>query len=392
MLTTSTRSGIGTNVRKTRAASSSPRATGSSCGTVWTVATGPPPSELGASAAGPSSPPQADGTATTTVRARGFVGPTAPPSPVPVRTAMLAGSGGSFPLPGAAVDGLPCGALDEGEQRRSRPADVERLVGGWAMRPPGDGLVFGVHLVPGVAARRGGAAVVLVERPLAEEHDQLDAIEGARPAVEVVVHEPAAGQGEAFVKPTELVPDRAETEQAAALARRAEQAPPPGAGRRADVEQLVTVGLPVRLGEQPILRRLVVAHLAGAHVAHGTQMERRCGYDRPGGEAGAVDDEAHEVALRHLQAMVRGPGGRRGCRVNPLQPQAALETCRQPAIDGWCRPVVDDDHLVVIGGQPPLVTRAERPQRPWELAGHVMGDHHDAQGRQPGRWAHGAER
>src|ERR687891_2056658 len=155
MLTTSTRSGIGTNVRKTRAASSSPRATGSSCGTVWTVATGPPPSELGASAAGPSSPPQADGTATTTVRARGFVGPTAPPSPVPVRAAMVAASGGSFPLPGAAVDGLPCGALDEGEQRRSRPADVERLVGGGAEWPPRDGPRFGRPFVPRVGGPSG---------------------------------------------------------------------------------------------------------------------------------------------------------------------------------------------------------------------------------------------
>ena len=43
------------------------------------------------------------------------------------------------------------------------------------MRLAPDRLVLVVHLVPGEASRRGGATVVLVEGPLAEQHDQLDA-------------------------------------------------------------------------------------------------------------------------------------------------------------------------------------------------------------------------
>ena len=52
--------------------------------------------------------------------------------------------------------------------------------------------------------------MVLVERALTEQHDELDALERAGPAVEVVVGQPAAGQVEPLVEPAELVPDRAE--------------------------------------------------------------------------------------------------------------------------------------------------------------------------------------
>jgi hypothetical protein len=39
------------------------------------------------------------------------------------------------------------------------------------------------------------------------------------------------------------------------------------------------------------------------------------------------------------------------------------------------------------------VARAERAQRARELAGHVVGDDHDAESRRPLGWgAHGAER
>ncbi len=46
----------------------------------------------------------------------------------------------------------------------------------------------------------------LVERSLAEQHDELRAVELARPAEEIVVRQPAARQHEAFVEPAERIP------------------------------------------------------------------------------------------------------------------------------------------------------------------------------------------
>src|SRR4029453_2577606 len=135
----------------------------------------------------------------------------------------------------------------------------------------------------------------LVERALAEQHDELDTLERARPAVDVVVHQPTAGKPEALVQATELVPDRTGAEQAAALARRTEQPPAPGAGRGADLEQPVAVGLPARLGEQPVFRRLVVARVGSLHVTDGPDVECRGGDYGPGSEAGGTPGFGQEA-------------------------------------------------------------------------------------------------
>ena len=57
--------------------------------------------------------------------------------------------------------------------------------------------VLVVHLVPPDPARRRRAAVDLMERALAEQHDELRAVELARAAEQVVVREAAARQREA---------------------------------------------------------------------------------------------------------------------------------------------------------------------------------------------------
>src|SRR4029450_13221100 len=98
-----------------------------------------------------------------------------------------------------------------------------------------------MHLAPGVPARGARTAVVLVERPLAEQHDQLDVLQPTRPAGEVVIDKPTAGQGEELAPPPELVRDRARAEQAAALTGRPEQPPAPRACGGADLEQPVAV-------------------------------------------------------------------------------------------------------------------------------------------------------
>ena len=68
--------------------------------------------------------------------------------------------------------------------------------------------------------------MVLVEGPLAEEHDELGPLDGAGPPIDVVVHEPSAGQGEALVEAAQLVPDLAPAEEAAALPHGAEETSP----------------------------------------------------------------------------------------------------------------------------------------------------------------------
>src|SRR5262245_40515034 len=161
-----------------------------------------------------------------------------------VSALALAGADGSPPVGGQSVDRLARRALEEGKQRRPGGADVPRRVAGWLVRASGDPLVLGVHLVPRMPARGGGPAVELMERTFPEQDDQLGAPECARPAVEVVVHQPAARQAEALVQPPELVPDRTGAEQAAALARGAEQPPAPRTREGADLEQPVSVRLP----------------------------------------------------------------------------------------------------------------------------------------------------
>ena len=86
--------------------------------------------------------------------------------------------------------------------------DVEALVRRRLVRVAAPRDVLGVHLVPADAARRRRAAVDLVERALAEQHDELHVVELARAAEEVVVREPAAGQREALVEAAELLPQR----------------------------------------------------------------------------------------------------------------------------------------------------------------------------------------
>jgi hypothetical protein len=125
---------------------------------------------------------------------------------------------------------------------------------------------------------------MLVERPLTQQHHELDSLEGARPTVEVVVHQPAPGESEALVEPPELVPERTRTEEAAALARRPEQPSTPGACRGADLEQPVTVGIPARPGQELVLGVLVVADLGRPHVRHRAQVECGRSDDRPGSE------------------------------------------------------------------------------------------------------------
>ena len=141
---------------------------------------------------------------------------------------------------------------------------------------------------------------------------------------------------------------------------------PHGTRRGADLEQPVAVGLPARLGEQPVFLGLVVAHLGGLHVADRPQVERRGGDDGPGSEAGgtpglgqearrrqagAVDDETHQVPLSQAQAMVGGTRGRPWGGVEPHQPQAGIEARRQAGVDGLRRAVVDHDHLVLVGSR-----------------------------------------
>ena len=96
------------------------------------------------------------------------------------------------PAPCPTVDRLAGGALDVLERERMHASEEDRIVGGWPVPHASDRLVVGVHVVPGEAAGGRGPAVVLVEGRLAEEHDELDAVEVARPPVQVVVREPAA--------------------------------------------------------------------------------------------------------------------------------------------------------------------------------------------------------
>ena len=93
------------------------------------------------------------------------------------------------------------------ERARVDPAGEDRLVRRWTVRHPADLPVLPVHVVPTESPRRRDPSVVLVERRFAEQHHELDGVECARPAVQVVVGKPATRERELFVEPSELRPE-----------------------------------------------------------------------------------------------------------------------------------------------------------------------------------------
>ncbi len=298
------------------------------------------------------------------------------------------------PGAGTTLDRLPGGTFDVLERERVQPPEVQGIVVRWLVPHAADRLVVGVHVVPGEPAGGRGPSVVLVEGRLAEEHDELDRVEAARPSVQVVVREPAAREREPFVEPAELGPDVRPCEEAAALAHRAEQAPARGAAGRADLEQLIAVVLPRDAREEVVFDHLVVAHLVRPHVRDGAEVEGGCRHERPPGtpccppgaveqtgghDPRSVDEEPHEVTSCEAETVVRGADRRRRGRVQALEAQVPGERLRQPGVDRWVRPVVDHDDLVRVGVDPVLTVGSERRQRAGELTGHVVDDDDDAQ-------------
>src|SRR5262249_53393655 len=99
-------------------------------------------------------------------------------------------------------------------------AEVEAFVRRRLVRSTAQCDVFGMHLVPTNAARRRDAAVHLMERAFAQQHDELHLGKLTRAPEQVMVREAATRQYEGFVDAVELFPERFRHEQSVALTRR----------------------------------------------------------------------------------------------------------------------------------------------------------------------------
>ena len=164
-------------------------------------------------------------------------------------------------------------------------------------------------------------------------------------------------------------------------------------------EQAVPVPLPVQVGEQTVLRGLVVARVARVRVHGRPQVPTQRRDHRSGGDvprqqrvreqagarhARAVDQEPDEVALRELGAHVGRVGGRGRRRIDPDRTHPSGERREHRVVDGHGRAVVDDDHLVVVGRDALLVFGRERSERAGQLARHVVDDDDDTERRLAG--------
>ena len=151
---------------------------------------------------------------------------------------------------------------------------------------------------------------------------------------------------------------------------------------------------PVEVVEQPVFGRLVVAGGARVHVARRAEVPAQRRDDRPFREApgraararagrgsrsgppsiNSPTKSARAISMPRFAARA-GVGGAGSIRTLRSCPGNELEHRR---VDGLGRAVVDDDHLVVVGRDAPLVVGRERAQGARELARHVVGDHDDA--------------
>ena len=128
--------------------------------------------------------------------------------------------------------------------RRDR-AEVQRPVLRRLVRDAADRLVLGVHLVPGEPARRRGAAVVLVERSFAEQHDERRRRRArTRGGRDRDSTRPPPGSANRSSRPPSSSHIARVQEEAVALAHRSEDPAPRRSRERAHAEQPVAVGLP----------------------------------------------------------------------------------------------------------------------------------------------------
>ena len=94
-------------------------------------------------------------------------------------------------------------------------------------------------------------------------------------------------------------------------------------------------------------------------------------------DAGAVDHDADDPAARLGKPAVDRPRRRGRRRIETEQAKVAGQTVDDLGIEWRHRAVVDDDNLVVVGGDVPLVGRRKGIERARRFSCHVMHDNDD---------------
>jgi hypothetical protein len=167
-----------------------------------------------------------------------------------------------------------------------------------------------------------------------------------------------------------------------------------------DLEQAVTILGPVDGGEQGILLGAVVARGDGAVLVVAAKVPARNHGDGPliearavaaeieqagARDAGAVDDDADDVALGRGEAAVDGVCRRGWRRVDADQAEIAVKRLEHRRIERRGRAIIDHDHLVLAGVDAALVSGRERIERAGCFARDVVDHDHDRKPR-PSPW------
>ncbi|HLN40372.1 MAG TPA: hypothetical protein VK337_21505 [Xanthobacteraceae bacterium] len=94
-------------------------------------------------------------------------------------------------------------------------------------------------------------------------------------------------------------------------------------------------------------------------------------------DAGAVDHDADDFAARRGKPAVDCARRRGRRRIEAEQAKVAGQTVDDLGVEWRGRAVVDDDNLIVVGGDVPLVGRRKRIERARRFSCHVVHDNDD---------------
>src|ERR1700676_595387 len=94
-------------------------------------------------------------------------------------------------------------------------------------------------------------------------------------------------------------------------------------------------------------------------------------------DSGSIDHDADHVTLGFSKAPVDRPCRRWRCRIEPDESKLARQPLEDLRADWGGRPIVNNDHLIIMDTDVLLVSSGERQQGTWEFPRDIVGDDDD---------------